>query len=497
MYNKFEVIIIGAGPSGLMLSIELALRNISCAIIEKRKSRLIETRAFGLMPLTLNLLDMRGLANSMISEGIICNYAPLGDGKGKLYFHSLKTKFPFLLSIPQEKTEEILEKRTIQLGVKIFNNYELLRFEEKNGDFLLFCKNKKEENIFISRYLIGCDGSYSSVRNLAKIPFTFLKQNKTLMHGDVYLKYPPKGKIFAKTSKRGMIAIFPHKNGSYRAIALDQKKMLIPVNTKLTLEDFSESLISLSGGYNFGINNFIWLKRFRVQQKQSQSYQKGKIFLLGDAAHTHMPAGGQGLQVAIHDAFNLGWKLAFYIKKKTSYNLLSSYTEERRKINEIAMKRSSMLFKYEIANDIFSMSLKWTINKLFSFKFMQKYFAKDMSGLSTNYHKIFSKKKNYKKFKCLGYFIRDIKIYTHDNTLRFLYSFLKQGKFVFISIIHQISFISWKNTDIIFLASDDIKKIYGVNCCLVRPDGIICWAGLDTKKFTKNIFYEIIFLKQE
>ena len=367
-----DVIIIGAGPGGLTLGAELAIRGISCRIYEKRITRAIESRAIGLLPHTLELLDMRHLAEIFIEEGLIIDQVPLGNNHS-LKLNQLKndTKFPFMLSLPQTKTEELLEQWAHNAGVEIQKGVELIQIKQDHDSVCVTLSKEGNSWEESARYVIGCDGKNSTVCSLLGIESTNIKYNKTLMHGDVKLRHLTKNNVFAKISKQGMIAAFPLPGDYYRLLVLDHQKMSLVAQRKVELEAFKESAQRLAQ-FDLGIEDPLWLSSFNTEQKHRSTYRLNRVFLLGDAAHTHIPAGGQGLQSAIEDAFNLGWKLASAITDSSNERLLDSYEEERRAIAKKAMIKSNWLFRYEVSNTWFSYMLRQCLGRIALIQVLQK-----------------------------------------------------------------------------------------------------------------------------
>ena len=272
-----NVIIVGAGPAGLMLSIELASRGIKCLIIEKREHRLEQSRAFSLSPRTLELLDMRGIAESIINNGLICNLVPLGDAEHSINLQRLDSNFPYFLNIPQIRFEEILEKLAVDHGVEIVRSATLLNFEQNEARVDVTYGKNGQSHTASARYVLGCDGAYSKVRSLANIPTKSTVFENSVMHGDVYLTHPPTPKIFARTNHRGMALVIPFRDDTYRIYIVDNKKLHVPEAIPIALSDFQESVLAIAER-DFGFHSPLWLSRFRGQQKHAESYKKTALY---------------------------------------------------------------------------------------------------------------------------------------------------------------------------------------------------------------------------
>ncbi len=470
-----DVIIIGAGPAGLTLGAELASRGITCRIYEKRLKRAISSRAIGLLSYTLELLDTRNLAELMIAHGLIIDKVPLGN-KNFLSLNKLRayTKFPFMLSLPQNKTETLLESWALESGVEIVKGATLHALQQYDDNVCITLSNNEKTWEDYAKYVIGCDGINSTVRSLLGISCIEVNYNKHLMHGDVKLSKFPTNSVFAKISRKGMVAAFPLPDNYYRVLVLDQDKINDITEKELTLEDFSESAEKLAE-MNLGIYEPLWLSRFNTRQKHASKYRDKRVFLVGDAAHVHMPAGGQGLQSAIEDAFNLGWKLSSTLNSGFSNTILDSYEYERRQIASNAMHKSKFLFKYEISNSFFSYILRKFISKLAKLPFLEKHIVRSLSGLG-NYYKSLSKTKNL----YIGKSVLNYQILNQSGVQQEIRVILRNKKSIFLSSTGVYSPIL--NEEIHY--GSDIEYMHGyfhedrrIRTMIIRPDGIVAWAS--------------------
>lgn len=469
-----DVIIIGAGPGGLTLGAELAVRGISCKIYEKRLARSFASRAIGLLPYTLELLETRNLANTFIKQGLIIKQVPLGNGRFLELNHlNHDTKFPFILSIPQNKTEAILEDWALEMGVEIVKGVELVDLEQNNDE--VFVSLTTQDGIWkeCTKYVVGGDGGNSLVRRLIGVVYKEKNYGKVLMHGDVKLRSIEKNAVFAKISKQGMIAAFPLPNNYHRLLILDHKKMTREIQKEVDLDDFKESAERLAQK-NLDIGDPLWLSSFNTQQKHARTYRVNRVFLLGDAAHTHIPAGGQGLQSAIEDAFNLGWKLADSLNSTPNEFLLDTYENERKQIATKAMIKSRWLFRYEISTSIWSYILRKCMSHMALIPIFQKQILRSLSGLNNHYRRS-SKAQHY----LIGRSVLNNHLYYDSGTIIEIRELLKQRKAIFLSSSGVYDF---NDNDKIYHI-DEPCYVHGVfyedqniSSAIIRPDGIVAWA---------------------
>lgn len=469
-----DVIIIGAGPGGLTLGAELAARGISCKIYEKRLVRSVASRAIGLLPHTLELLETRDLSNIFIKQGLIIEQVPLGNGQSlKLNCLRSDTRFPFMLSIPQNKTEALLEDWALEMGVEIVKGVELIDLEQNDNE--VFISLSAQGSIWkeSAKYVVGSDGKNSTVRDLLGIKAKERNYGKILMHGDVRLRSLEKNTVFAKISKQGMIAAFPLPNNYHRLLILDHKKMAGTVQREVDLDDFKESAERLAQR-NLGIDEPLWLSSFNTQQKHASNYRVGRVFLLGDAAHTHIPAGGQGLQSAIEDAFNLGWKLSDSLNNKSNESLLNTYERERKQIATKAMIKSRWLFRYEVSTSIWSYFFRKCMARIALISIFQKQVLRSLSGL-TNYYKPSSKASHY----LIGRSVLNNHLCYHSGAIVAIRDILKQRKSIFLSNFGSYEF-NYENQTYCMEDSECVHGFFyenpSISSMIIRPDGIVAWA---------------------
>ena len=488
-----DVVIVGAGPAGLTLAAELALRNISCVVLEKRIEDAKISRAFSLAPYTLELFAMRGVAQSMIERGRPCYFAPLSDGRSHLDLSSIPSQFNYLLTLPQVKTNQVLEKWAVDCGAIIMRGAELINLKQHKDHVEVVFLRHDRYCILNAKYVIGCDGINSAVRKIAHIDYIGCTVEKSLMHGDVFLSTPPENPVFAKTSRHGMVATIPFKDNLFRILVIDQDRMNVPLEHKLTIEELSNSVKRITGR-DFGISSAHWLQRFRGQQKHASTYRQERVLLCGDAAHSHLPAGGQGLQMCIQDAFNLGWKLAATISGIASETILDSYVTERRPMIEAAMKHSLRMFHYETSFSGLSVASMRVLNNLLRIPLFSKWVISKISGLDTRYQIDGASFSN-----SIGMiFDNDIVKDSKRRPIR-LAQALQSGKPTFVSNADQV--IHFHNEPNIMkhftLAINEVgSATYSHKNILIRPDGLIAdevkrWNPENIRSAAKKCFDQL------
>jgi 2-polyprenyl-6-methoxyphenol hydroxylase-like FAD-dependent oxidoreductase len=334
-----DVIVVGAGPTGLMLSRELALAGVPARVVERRKSATSESRALGLQARTLEVFDMRGIADEVVSEGNPIPRVRLSLGQSVLDLKRLDTRFGQLHITPQSRTEAILERHTRSLGVTVERNTEVVGVTQAVDHAVVRLRRGDREWEERTRWVIGCDGPYSVVRRSQGIDFPGKVYPYTIIVADVLLDEEPADPLLIRVGRHGLVVSTDFGNGRFRMGVIDRKKPWS--EDPVGLEEVRTTLAALFGR-DVGPHDPSWTSRFRIQERQATAYRKGRILLAGDAAHVHSPLGGQGLNLGLQDAMNLGWKLAAVVRGDAPEELLDSYETERRRVSSGVIKATDI-----------------------------------------------------------------------------------------------------------------------------------------------------------
>jgi 2-polyprenyl-6-methoxyphenol hydroxylase-like FAD-dependent oxidoreductase len=475
MTSNWQVIIAGAGPTGLTLAAELAGAGIRCLVVERRAEASPHSRAFTMMSYTMELLDMRGQADAMVEHGLPCRYAPFGDGKRYLDFGRLDSRFPYLLLLPQHDTEVILEKWAIECGATVLREARVTGLQQDENSVAVQIEHKGNIRDEHALYAVGCDGVHSAVRDLVGIPFPGKSYDCSLIIADVHLDHPPDPAVHARISKRGMAAVFPFPKSLFRLIILDHERMHVPLSEPVTLLEIQESAKALLGT-DIGIRDPIWLSRFRSEQRQAVQYRKGRVLLAGDAAHTHIPSGGQGLQIGIQDGFNLGWKLAAHIQGWAPGDLLDSYQKERYPIATETLRQTDINFRYETSQSYWLNTLRRLAMQLMRLKGVQKSIINNFAGFKLRYRPL----KGRSSHSMVGRRIPEIVITGAQNRTVEIHELLRRRQFVLFDQSDDGMFaaqIGNRWSDRLCVIRGKASNRRGLpQGLLVRPDGIVAWA---------------------
>lgn len=328
--TKTDVVIAGAGPTGLMLACELRLGGVDVVVLDRLDGRSGESRAGGMHVRTLEVLDQRGILDPYLAAG---NAVPGGlFAKQRLDFSQLETRHPFTLMLLQNKVEQFLEQRAIELGAEVRWSSEVVGLREDAAGVEVDARHPDGSTSTVrAQYVAGCDGGRSAVRKLAGIEFPGTPATVTALLGDVELTDPPDGPAVV-TGESGNVSILGYEPGWYRVFITDWDQAS-DREEPMTFERLRDAAVRIAGK-DFGMHSPRWLSSFGDATRLASQLRLGRVLLAGDAAHIHFPAGGQGLNLGMQDSANLGWKLAAVINRHAPDELLDTYHSERHAVGE-------------------------------------------------------------------------------------------------------------------------------------------------------------------
>jgi len=344
---RLKALVAGAGPVGLTMAAELVRHGISCRIVDKAPARTELSKALVVWPRTLELLRIAGCAGDFLAAGRMIVSARLYAGRRMLAnigFESIDTPYPFALFVPQSETERLLEEYLRKLGVRVERGVELASFTANvHGVNARLRRADGKNETVATDYLIGCDGAHSTVRHRLRLPFDGVSEQGIWLLADVKIRnHPYPGELLLFWHGDGVLAIFPMKEGRYRIIADWGAAEPPPENAAPALTQIQD-LIDRRGPRGLEAYDPAWLSFFRINERKVKDYRKGRVFLAGDAAHIHSPAGGQGMNTGMQDAFNLAWKLALVIQGKAVEELLDTYSSERGAVGKMVLRNATRL----------------------------------------------------------------------------------------------------------------------------------------------------------
>jgi 2-polyprenyl-6-methoxyphenol hydroxylase-like FAD-dependent oxidoreductase len=323
-----DAIVVGAGPVGLWLAAELRLGGVGVIVLEKRERRSEHSRAFTLHARTLEVFAARGLADGWLAEGQripTTHYAMLSS---RLDLSVLDSDFPFVLFMPQVRTEELLEQHAAAVGVRILRGHEVTSVVAGDDEVRVRADGPEGPREFRAGYLAGCDGRRSIVRDAAGIGYEGSEDTITCVIGDVHLADADVPPAMTMHSAGGSFYGVRLDRARHRLIGIEHATMGTARDVPLGFDEYRATIQRLTGR-DFGMHDPTWLTRVGSSTFQADRYRSGRIVLAGDAAHVHFPMGGQGLNLGLQDAMNLGWKLAAVARSAAPPDLLDSYGAER------------------------------------------------------------------------------------------------------------------------------------------------------------------------
>ncbi|MGI8331945.1 FAD-dependent monooxygenase [Actinomadura scrupuli] len=338
-----DVLIVGAGPAGLMLAGDLAAAGVTCAVLERREGESNLTRAFAVHARTLEQLDARGVADELNRTGIRLGRLRFLGG-ARLDLTRLPSRFNHVLITPQYETERVLGERARALGAEIRTGIEVIGLRQDPAGVDVAVRHRDgTTRTERAAYVVGADGVRSTVRRALGLPFPGRSAVRSVMLADVRLSDPPSDVLTANAVGDAFAFLVPFGDGWYRVIAWNRRHQ-VPDDAPLDLEEIRE-VVRRALGTDHGMHDPRWMSRFHSDERQVPRYQVGRVFLVGDAAHVHSPAGGMGMNTSIQDSANLGWKLAATLGGHAPEGLLETYHTERHPVGRQVLRTSGTLLR--------------------------------------------------------------------------------------------------------------------------------------------------------
>ncbi|WFU32598.1 FAD-dependent monooxygenase [Bradyrhizobium brasilense] len=472
--REHAVVIAGGGPTGLMLAGELALAGIDVAIVERRaREDLIGARAGGLHARTIEVLDQRGIGDRFVA---------LGTRHPAVLFHSHLvpleiTDFPtrrnFTLGLRQNHIERLLGEWVGELAVPIIRARDVTGFTQDDAGVDVELSDGQSLR---AQYLVGCDGGRSLVRKAAGIEFAGWDPTTSWLIAEAEMVGEPEWGF--RQHDTGTSAIGKAEDGGRVRLVLTERQL--GTDREPTLRDVSEALVA-AYGTDFGIHSPVWISRFTDMTRQAVTYRKQRVLLAGDAAHVHPPMGGQGLNIGVQDAVNLGWKLAQVVKQIAPDSLLDTYEAERHPVAARVL-RNTMAHVALNRTDPRTKALNEIVSDLLRMDEPRRCFAAMMSGLGLHYDLDDS-------HPLLGRRMPDLDLVTADGPMH-VFALLHRARPVLLNFgaPDGIAITGW--TDRVQLVDAEYRgawelpahgSVSAPTAVLVRPDGYVAWVGEGTQ----------------
>jgi 2-polyprenyl-6-methoxyphenol hydroxylase-like FAD-dependent oxidoreductase len=472
----FDVIIAGCGPTGAMLAAELRLHDVRVLVLEKDTEPASFVRIVGLHIRSIELLAMRGLLERVLPHG---RQRPAGGffaAIGKPVPPGLDSAHAYLLGIPQPVIVRLLEEHAIERGARVRRGCAVVGVEQ-DGNSGSVAERGDEGGVTVelaggerlrSRYLVGCDGGRSAVRKLLGVGFPGEPSRTWTLMGELDVGVPPE-EIAATVAATGdrRFWLRPFGNGAYQVVV--PAAAVADPSEPPTLEDFRRGLRAIAGT-DFGVHSPRWLSRFGDATRLADRYRVGRVLLAGDAAHIHPPIGGQGLNLGMQDAFNLGWKLAAQVRGWAPETLLDTYGAERHPVAAEVLDNTRAQLEL-LSTGPGPEAVRRLLTELMDIDEVNRRLIEKITAIDIRY--------DLGGSEPVGRRLRDM-----DLKQGRLYDLLHRGRGLLLDRTERLSVGGW--SDRVDYLGDPTAAL-DVPCVLLRPDGHIAWAGDDQRDLDDHL----------
>ena len=476
--TEHAVVIAGGGPTGLMLAAELALVGVDVAIVEQRTSQdLVGSRGLGLHSRTIEVFDQRGIADRFLAQGQVHRV-------GSSFYHTLldisdlPSRHSYFLGVWQQQTERILAGWVHELGVRIYRGRDVTGFTQDDSYVEVALSDGTSLR---AGYLVGCDGGRSVVRKATGIDFPGWDATKSWLIAEVQITEEPAWGF--REDATGTHAIGKLEDSRAMRVVLTERQVeqQLKSSGEPTLSEVREALIAVYGT-DYGAHSATSISRFTDMTRQAAAYRDRRVLLAGDAAHVHPPMGGQGLNIGVQDAVNLGWKLAQVVKRISPESLLDTYHAERHPVAARVL-RNTMAHVALQRSDARTKALGDTLAELLKLDEVRRRVTAENAGLDVHYalgvgHPL------------LGRRMPDLDLLTADGPLR-VFTLLHDARPVLLNLgepggfditpwADRVCLIDAKLTDAKYAGTWELPAIGAVTAptaVLIRPDGYVAWVG--------------------
>ncbi|WP_238158624.1 rifampin monooxygenase [Kribbella voronezhensis] len=459
------MIIAGGGPTGMMLAAELRLHGVQVVVLEREAEPSPVVRALGLHARSAEVMDQRGLLDRFLAAG---TPHPIGGqygffaGIGKRPPEHLDTAFPYTLALFQPIIDRILAEHAVEVGAEVRRGCEVVGLSQDEDSVTV---ELADGNQLEARYFVGCDGGRSTVRKALGVAFPGQDATNEYLLGEMKLDVDQETLTEIMTEVRKTQLFFgagPVGDGLHRVV-VPAAGVSKDRRTAPTMEEFREQL-RVTTGTDFGAHSPRWLSRFGNATRLAEQYRSGRVLLAGDAAHVHPPLGGQGLNLGVQDAFNLGWKLAAEVNGWAPESLLDTYHDERHPV-------AAMVLDNTLAQGVLMdpapgpQAMRRLMSRLMDFEDVNKYVIEMVMSIGIRYD--FGDDN-----ELVGRRLRNVELKNGR-----LYDQLHAGRGLLLDQTGRLTVDGWDDRVDHVVETVDASEGLDFPAALLRPDGHIAWIG--------------------